>query len=158
LLCPGFEEDHWMKRILAVLALAGVIAAACGGGAAATATPAAAATIKLATTPLGSIVVDAAGMTLYGFTPDEATGTPTCIASCAAAWPALIVTGSATAAAGLDQAKLTTVARSDGGGTQAKYGTYPLYHFASDSAAGQTNGQGVGTTWYVVGADGQLIK
>lgn len=147
-----------MKRVLVVLALAGVIAAACGGGAAATATPAAAATVKLATSPLGSILVDAAGKTLYGFTPDEATGAPTCVAACAAAWPTLIVTGSATAGTGLDQSKLTTVARSDGGGTQAKYGTYPLYNFASDSAAGQTNGQGVGTKWYVVGADGQLIK
>ena len=95
------------------------------------------------------------GKTLYMFTKDEG-GTPTCYDDCAANWPALVVTGDATAGDGVTAA-LTTVARTDGG-TQVKAGEYPLYYFAADAAAGDTNGQGVGGFWYVVGADGEPIK
>jgi len=35
---------------------------------------------------------------------------------------------------------------------------WPLYRYAGDAAAGDTNGQGTGSVWYVVGADGQPIK
>jgi predicted lipoprotein with Yx(FWY)xxD motif len=38
------------------------------------------------------------------------------------------------------------------------YGGWPLYYFASDSAPGDTNGQGVGDVWYVIGADGEFIQ
>lgn len=77
--------------------------------------------------------------------------------ACAQIWPPLVVTGSATAGSGLDQATLTTITRADGS-TQVKYGDFPLYYFATDTAVGQTNGQGVGGKWYVVGANGQLIQ
>ena len=58
---------------------------------------------------------------------------------------------------GLDQSKIKLEARADGT-QQVVYGDYPLYYFAKDSAAGQTNGQGVGSKWYVVGNDGEPIK
>ena len=32
-----------------------------------------------------------------------------------------------------------------------------LYYFSGDAAAGDTNGQGVGGIWYVVGPDGSAI-
>lgn len=110
--------------------------------------------IKLADSSLGQIIVDGAGKTLYMFTPDEA-GTPTCYDQCAAAWPAL--TGEATAGTGLDASKITLVDRTDGT-KQVKYGNWPLYYFANDAAAGDTNGQGLNDKWYVVGADGEPIK
>jgi predicted lipoprotein with Yx(FWY)xxD motif len=118
---------------------------------------AAGATIALTDNALGSIIVDADGKTLYGFTPDEG-GTPTCYDDCATAWPPLLAdsAAAATAGEGLDASKLTTVERTDGG-LQVVYGGWPLYYFASDTAAGDTNGQAVGTKWYVVGADGALI-
>ena len=34
----------------------------------------------------------------------------------------------------------------------------PLYYFAGDKAAGDTNGQGVGGKWFVVGADGKMMQ
>ena len=115
------------------------------------------ATIALATNALGEIIVDADGKTLYAFTPDTA-GESTCYDDCAAQWPPLVVTDAAaiSAGTGLDAAKLTTVDRTDGT-KQLKYGDWPLYYFAGDTAAGDTNGQGLGTKWYVVDAAGELI-
>jgi predicted lipoprotein with Yx(FWY)xxD motif len=115
------------------------------------------ATIELATNALGEIIVDAEGMTLYAFTPDTA-GESTCYDDCATAWPPLLAADGETPSAGtgLDATKLTTVARTDGT-MQVKYGDWPLYYFANDAAAGDTNGQGVGTKWYVVDAAGELI-
>jgi predicted lipoprotein with Yx(FWY)xxD motif len=126
--------------------------------AAATGTPAAAgATVQLATNDLGELVVDAEGMTLYGFTPDEPTGEPTCYDDCAAAWPPLTVDGAFTVGAGLDMADFSTATRTDGS-TQLKLGIYPLYYFADDAAPGDTNGQGLQGIWFVIGADGELIR
>jgi predicted lipoprotein with Yx(FWY)xxD motif len=116
------------------------------------------ATIALTTNALGEMIVDADGKSLYAFTADSA-GTPTCSDECATNWPPLLAEGTAapTAGEGLDASKLTTVDRTDGT-KQVKYGDWPLYHFAGDSAAGDTNGQGVGTKWYVVDATGAMIK
>jgi predicted lipoprotein with Yx(FWY)xxD motif len=115
-------------------------------------------TLSLSTTALGDIVVEDEGKTVYAFTPDSA-GTPTCYDDCATNWPPLLVEDDAapTVGAGLDASKLTTVDRTDGT-KQIKYGDWPLYYFAGDSAAGDTNGQGVGSKWYVVDATGALIK
>lgn len=115
------------------------------------------ATIALATNALGDIIVAADGKTLYAFTPDTA-GESTCYDDCAAQWPPLLATDAASvsAGAGLDATKLTTVDRTDGT-KQVKYGAWPLYYFAGDTAAGDTNGQGLGTKWYVVDAAGELI-
>ena len=116
---------------------------------------AASGTIALADSALGKIIVDAEGRTLYGFKADTV-GISTCYDKCATNWPPLLATGDATVGAGLDAAKLTTVDRTDGT-KQVKYGDWPLYYFAADAAAGDTNGQKVGDVWFVVGADGALI-
>ena len=118
--------------------------------------PAAAATIELAESDLGTILVDADGMTLYGFTVDTE-GVSACYDDCAAAWPALIADGEVTVGEGLDQSLVSTVERTDGS-MQVKYGDWPLYYFANDAAAGDVNGQGLNEVWYVVGADGALIE
>ena len=116
------------------------------------------ATISLSTTALGDIIVEDEGKTVYAFTPDSA-GTSTCYDQCEQKWPPLIAEDGATLTAGpgLDASKLTTVDRTDGT-KQVKYGDWPLYYFAGDSKAGDTNGQGVGTKWYVVDATGAMIK
>lgn len=113
-------------------------------------------TIALKTSTLGKIIVDAQGRTLYKFDKDTS-GTTTCYDQCAANWPALVATGTPTAGPGLDASKITTVDRTDGT-KQVKYGEYPLYYFANDKAGGDTNGQGIGKIWWVVGADGEAIK
>jgi predicted lipoprotein with Yx(FWY)xxD motif len=115
-------------------------------------------TIALADSSLGKkIIVDANGMTLYMFEPDDGQAAPTCATGCIDKWPALIA-DSPTAGTGLDASKLSTVARADGKGNQVKYGDYFLYTFANDKAPGDINGQGIGTKWYVVGPDGEPIK
>jgi predicted lipoprotein with Yx(FWY)xxD motif len=116
--------------------------------------------LALADSKFGKIIVDGNGNTLYIFTPDEdAGGKPTCKDQCAANWPALKADAatSVTAGAGLDASKISVVAAVEGG-NQVKYGEYPLYFFANDKAAGDVNGQGILSKWYVVGADGEPIK
>lgn len=97
---------------------------------------------------LGSYLVDADGMALYIFTNDV-DGTSTCSGDCLEAWPALIVAEGETVTTGSNISGRTgTVAREDGT-IQVTYNGMPLYYFASDEAAGDTNGQGLGDVWFV---------
>ena len=111
--------------------------------------------VELTDTSLGSILA-ADGRTLYAFTPDTA-GVSTCYDACATNWPPLVVTSDTEVGEGLDAALFSTVDRTDGS-KQVAIDGQPLYYFASDAAPGDTNGQGVGDMWYVVGADGAMIK
>jgi predicted lipoprotein with Yx(FWY)xxD motif len=113
------------------------------------------ASITLEDTPLGNVLVDAEGRTLYAFTNDIA-GASTCTGACAKAWSAAIVTGDAIAGPGIT-ATLSLV-DAPAGGKMLKAGKWPLYRFAGDAAPGETNGQGSGGVWFVVKADGTLVK
>jgi predicted lipoprotein with Yx(FWY)xxD motif len=104
----------------------------------------------------GQILADGEGRTLYLFTPDTA-GDSTCYDDCATNWPPLLAEGEITVGAGLDAANFSTTERTDGG-MQVKIGEWPLYYFANDAAAGDTNGQGVGDVWYVVSPTGEAIQ
>jgi predicted lipoprotein with Yx(FWY)xxD motif len=164
-------------RSLFLPILAAVAIAACGGTAASpsvavpttapTASPATSpeesspstgsATVMVATNAThGEILVDGEGRTLYLFTPDEA-GTPTCYDACATAWPPLLATGDITVGPGLDDGDFSTATRTDSG-DQVKIGNWPLYYFASDTAPGETKGQGLNDLWYVVSPSGEAIK
>jgi predicted lipoprotein with Yx(FWY)xxD motif len=168
------------SRLIAapMLALA-VLLAACGSGAAsptaepatvapateapATEAPASAATppttggvaVNLATTSLGEVLVDGEGMTLYVFTPDNA-GDSTCYDDCETAWPVL-AGSSVTAGTGLTAADFGATTRKDGS-SQITFKGWPLYYFQGDKAAGDVAGQGVGEKWYVLKADGTVVK
>jgi len=118
--------------------------------AAATAHP----TVKLASTKLGTVLVDDADHTVYRFDNDTAPGKSTCGPGvCASTWPAVIVTGTPTAASGIAASKLSTFTRDDGK-KQLQIDGHPLYTFAGDTKAGDTNGQGILDKWYAVTADG----
>ncbi len=98
------------------------------------------------------------GLTLYVLESEKPQlPTPSCYGSCADTWPPLLVTGPPGAGPGLDTALLGVVQR-DGGGTQVTYNKWPLYRFGGDRQPGDTNGQGVGGVWFILGADGKLIK
>ena len=116
--------------------------------------PADTATVQLADSDLGSILVDAEGMTLYLFEADT-DGTSTCYDECADAWPAL-VDDAPTAGDGVDDALLDTTERDDGE-LQVTYAGQPLYYFAADQAPGDTEGQGLNDVWYVVDAEGAAV-
>ncbi len=148
----------------AVAALA-VVLTACGSGgndqgSAAPATTAAArqtaGTVAVASTSLGDVLVDGKGRTLYAFTKDKGDQS-VCSGKCAAAWPALTVTGAATPGGGV-QASLLSTAKQANGTTQVTYGGKPLYYFAGDKAPGDTKGQGLNGVWFVVRGDGSLVQ
>lgn len=112
------------------------------------------ATVEVAESDLGQILTSD-GKTLYLFMPDNA-GAPTCYDDCASAWPALLADGEVAVGEGLDDSLFSMVARDDGG-EQVTVDGWPLYFFANDAAPGDTNGQGIGDAWYVVGPDGTAI-
>lgn len=114
------------------------------------------ATVMVASTDLGDILVDAEGMTLYMFDPD-AQGESTCYDDCATAWPPLTVDAAPTAGEGADDSKLGTVERTDGT-LQVTYNSWPLYYWAQDAAPGDTTGQAVNNVWWVLDADGEPIR
>lgn len=112
-------------------------------------------TVQLAMTGLGSVLVDPRGMTLYLYKRDTP-GTSACYGACAVSWPPLLLTGKLRGGPGLQSKLLGTTQRTDGT-TQVTYAGHPLYFYARDTKAGDTVGQGVGTVWYVLGADGAQI-
>jgi predicted lipoprotein with Yx(FWY)xxD motif len=114
-----------------------------------------AASVQVAETSLGDVLVDGEGLTLYAFTND-ADGVPTCAGDCASTWPALLVEGEPVIGEGLDPATFTTVDGAEGG-TQLKAGAWPLYRFSGDSSPGDVNGQGSGGVWFAVAPDGTLV-
>lgn len=108
-------------------------------------------------TDLGRILVDANGMTLYGFTND-ADGQSACTGTCADAWPPLAVGPDWEVGPELDSAIFNTYTREDGS-EQLVVGPWPLYTFSEDTVPGDTKGQGSGGVWFVVSADdGTLIR
>jgi predicted lipoprotein with Yx(FWY)xxD motif len=117
------------------------------------------ASVALASSKLGKILVDGDGRTLYLWEADKGT-TSTCDAACASAWPPLTTAGQPVAGSGVSASKLGTTDRSDGT-TEVTYNGHPLYTFTGDGAPGQTTGQGsdgFGAEWYVVSAAGDAIR
>jgi predicted lipoprotein with Yx(FWY)xxD motif len=98
---------------------------------------------------LGAFLVDASGMTLYHFTRDDKNSS-NCYDQCASSWPPLLIQAGETPAAGDGVTGELGVTERDDGTFQVTYDGMPLYYWAGDSAAGDTNGQGVGGVWFVV--------
>ena len=97
---------------------------------------------------LGSFLTDSNGMTLYLYTQDTA-NTSNCTGNCAVTWPPFLTNGTPVAGTGVTASMLGTITRADGS-TQVTYNGWPLYYYNQDTAAGATNGEGVGSTWYVM--------
>jgi predicted lipoprotein with Yx(FWY)xxD motif len=134
--------------IVAVGAARALAGGADGGGA----------IVRIANTPLGRILVDSRGITLYDFVPDKGT-TSVCYGACAALWPPLITHGKPVAGPGVKGSLLGTTRRSDGE-LEVTYAGHPLYYFVTDRHSGQTTGQGViqfGGPWWVLSAAGKEI-
>ena len=111
--------------------------------------------VTTAHTSLGTVLVGPDGHTLYLFTADKGTKSACTSAACIKFWPWL-KTSAAPRAGG-------SAKKSDLGVSSAKQVTYkghPLYYFADDMAAGQTNGQGLATfggTWWAVSPSGSAV-
>ena len=114
------------------------------------------AALALAKTTLGEVVVDAKGITLYMYTKDtQGSGRSACTGQCLTAWPPLLV--AATPSVPGITGKLATITTPDGR-KQATLDGWPLYYFAKDKAPGDVTGQGVGTVWWVLAANGTPIQ
>src|SRR6266849_8813049 len=115
-------------------------------------------TVSTAKSPLGRILVDSKGRTLYDFPPDKS-GASTCYGACAAIWPPLTTAGKPHAGAGVRASLLGTTKRTDGK-LEVTYNGHPLYYFVTDRKPGQTTGQGVnqfGAPWWVLSPAGKEI-
>jgi len=148
---------HW-TRLATALVVGGLVAATVAALAFAGGTASGGAGVKIARTPLGRILVDSKGITLYDFPPDKGT-TSVCYGACAALWPPLITHGKPLAGSGVRASLLGTTTRKDGK-HQVTYGGHPLYYFVSDRKPGQTTGQGVnqfGAPWWVISPAGKEI-
>jgi predicted lipoprotein with Yx(FWY)xxD motif len=89
---------------------------------------------------LGTYLTDFAGTSLYISSADSK-GVSNCTGSCATTWPPY--TSGATAQ-GTFPTNISVITRSDGT-KQFTYKGMPLYYYSGDTAAGQTNGNDLGT-------------
>jgi predicted lipoprotein with Yx(FWY)xxD motif len=164
--------------LLAVAALLlGIAAAGCGGSSSSSSAPAgtnassgssggygyggggsgssaSAVTIKATSSPLGTILVDQDGKTLYLFEADSQNKS-NCSGGCLSLWPP--VDGKATAGSGVTAWMVGTAT----GSSQVTYAGHPLYWFSGDTAAGDTNGEGLtdfGGAWYAVSPTGKAVE
>jgi len=112
--------------------------------------------LMTASTSLGDIVTDSAGMTVYMYDSDtQGSGTSSCSGGCLSAWPPVPAGSDAPELKGVT-GKVDTITATDGS-QQLTLNGWPLYYYASDSAAGDVNGQGSGGVWWVLDATGTPI-
>ncbi|MFE5581568.1 hypothetical protein [Kitasatospora sp. NPDC056531] len=107
---------------------------------------------------LSPIVHDGAGFTLYRFDKDTTKPSKSnCNDACATTWPPILVQpGSRIFVDGVPTSEIGIVDRADGT-RQVTIGGWPVYRFSKDTAAGQTNGEGVGGTWFAVSPHGGKV-
>jgi predicted lipoprotein with Yx(FWY)xxD motif len=96
---------------------------------------------------IGNYLTDAEGKTLYWFKHDSM-GMSSCSGPCVDNWP-IYYRETVAPAEGLSDADFATITREDGA-MQTTFRGYPLYYWAGDMAAGDTNGQGLKGIWFVV--------
>jgi predicted lipoprotein with Yx(FWY)xxD motif len=163
-------RERRARLLLAPLGFAGValIVAACGSTTASSVSvpkPAVVASstasgtvLGSAKTPLGTILVDAQGRTVYEFASDSK-DTSTCTAQCLSYWPPVKAPSTLPGTISGVTGTVGSFARPDGG-TQLTINGLPLYTYAADTAPGMTTGQGStgsGAKWWVVAPDGTPI-
>jgi predicted lipoprotein with Yx(FWY)xxD motif len=140
-----------LLAVLAALAVLGTVAVATGSAASGRAS------VDVRKTKLGTILLDRQGRSLYLFLKDK-NGKSACAGACAKFWPPLMTNGKPSAGKGAEAKLLGTTVRK--AGTQVTYAGHPLYLYAGDKKAGQTNGQATtffGGAWYVLAPNGHDI-
>jgi len=102
----------------------------------------------------GKILTDSEGNSLYFFSKDTKS-TSECSGGCVDIWP-IFYEENITVDTGLDTADFSTITREDGE-KQTTYKGWPLYYFANDNAAGDTNGDAVNNVWFIAKPDYSLM-
>lgn len=94
-----------------------------------------------------TILTNSKGLTLYYRTSDTASSV--CNGACAQVWPPLLSTGAGTPTSATSLPGKFSV-NTNANGSQVAYNGHLLYTYASDTAPGQINGQGIQGIWFVV--------
>ena len=161
---PTYLEEHLMSttfhwaRLFVALAASAAFASLVAALAVAAGTKLNGATVATAKSPLGRILVDSRGITLYDFPKDKGT-TSSCYGACAALWPPLTTKGKPVAGRGVQASLLGTTKRKDGK-LQVTYKKHPLYTYIVDKKPGQKTGEGsklFGAGWYALTPTGVVI-
>jgi predicted lipoprotein with Yx(FWY)xxD motif len=106
---------------------------------------------------LGMIVTDGKGRVMYRFDKDRVDKT-NCFGDCKKAWPPVpFTTRKKVKVEGIDRDLVDFIERKDGPACQLTINGWPMYYFAKDQAAGDTEGQGVKNVWWVVSPQGKKI-
>jgi predicted lipoprotein with Yx(FWY)xxD motif len=118
-------------------------------------------TVHAAKVPgVGTVLVNAAGQTLYIFAPDHRSRV-TCTGRCAHSWPPLELRhGKPIAGPGIN-AKLLRTIKGPGHATYVTYNNWPLYTLVGDDGPGTAAGLNMyafGGYWRVLSASGQVVK
>ncbi|MDC9722223.1 MAG: hypothetical protein PSN34_05555 [Urechidicola sp.] len=103
---------------------------------------------------LGIVLTDANGKSLYFFSKDTK-NTSECVDGCLSIWP-IFYEENITVDSGLSISDFETITRADGS-KQTTYMGWPLYYFASDVQAGDTNGDNVNNVWFIAKPDYTLM-
>jgi len=103
----------------------------------------------------GPYLTDGEGRALYVFTEDG-NGAIACVDECAVNWPPLLLEGEVGAGKGVAASLIGSIERPDGL-VQVTYSGRPLYHFLQDEQPGDTKGQALNDSWYLISAFGVAI-
>ena len=119
------------------------------------------ATVHIAHTSAGSLLVASNGFTLYLFTADHR-NSDHCVkvSGCTSVWPPLTASGKPTAGSGARRSLLGTISLGHGR-RQVTYAGHPLYRYTGDGGPGATGYLGFtsfGGTWDGVTASGHAVK
>jgi predicted lipoprotein with Yx(FWY)xxD motif len=103
------------------------------------------ATVKVASNAtFGDVLVNASGMALYTYAPDQGHGgMSTCSGSCLQAWPALTVPAGSVPTGGTGVTGTLAAVKQANGTYQVTYDGSPLYTFVQDTTPGQVTGNGL---------------
>jgi len=144
-----------MRRIYLTLIGAGAVALAGCGAAGPTSSPtggnggSTSPTVSTGTTSLGTVLVDSKGMTLYYFLPEKNGKLGACDAGCLATWPPVTASGSPTSSSGVTGTLgVVSITLSGAAVSEVTYNSWPLHRYSGDTAAGQVNGQNIGSVWF----------
>ena len=112
--------------------------------------PAGPATVSVASTGIGEVLVGPDGKTLYLYASDQG-DTSAVPADILSAWPPLTVASAdaAVVGEGVDESKLGTAPQPDGS-IWVTYNGHLLYGFSGDAGAGDTNGHKLGDIWFAL--------
>lgn len=105
--------------------------------------------------PLGLIIYDLAGHTLYTYSKDKG-GKSSCYGACAKTWPPALTEGETRAGGEAVAAKVGTTKRKDGT-VQITYAGHPLYRYSGDKQI-EVKGHGresFGGTWFAIRPNGE---